>query len=128
MNKHDSEKNKMSITQKHGFEHKSQFMQKHDSGQKIPITLTEQDYGNRSQIMLKNSSPGPKTNVTFTIDSSSDEDDNFVPVTQNLAYLQRAVSRSEFEKIIESDTFEHSQFTLTSKETQQLSGMMHSKE
>ena len=52
MNKHYSEKNKMSITQKHGFEHKSQFMQKHDSGQRIAITLKEQNYRNRSQIML----------------------------------------------------------------------------
>ena len=75
--------------------------------------------------MLKN---GPKTKVIFTIDSGNDEDDNFVPVTQNLAYLQQAVSRSEFEKMIDSDAFEHSQFTLTSKETQQLSGIMHSKE
>ena len=100
------------------------FMNKHDSGQKIPIKLIKQDYGNRSQIMLKN---GPKTKVIFTIDSGNDEDDNFVPVTQNLAYLQQAVSRSEFEKMIDSDAFEHSQFTLTSKETQQLSGIMHSK-
>ena len=75
--------------------------------------------------MLKN---GPKTKVIFTIDSGNDEDDNFVPVTQNLAYLQQAVSRSEFEKMIDSDTFEHSQFNLTSKETKQLSGIMHSKE
>ena len=78
------------------------FMNKHDSGQKIPIKLIKQDFGN-------------------------DEDDNFVPVTQNLAYLQQAVSRSEFEKMIDSDTFEHSQFNITSKETKQLSGIMHSK-
>ena len=78
--------------------------------------------------MLKNSSPGLKANVTFTVESGNDENDNFVPVTQNLAYLQQAVSRSKFEKMIDGNTFEHkhSQLTLTSNETEQLSGIMHS--